>query len=247
MRRRLLAATLAVGVASAVLAQEPSAPAGLTVVLVLDATASVSTLPIPIDQRFAQVFNAFLQGLRPSDRGCVAVLTSHVHFGPITADHRELSASARVLLQIAETDRLGPSPIWDAIDEALGLAGADPSGRPAVVLFSDGKSSGNVHGLDEVIGHAQRLHATISAVVEGPGSVFLARSPQVLDPADLIDRLTSATGGRRLLDRPGDPRQRNPGPMVTLLMDALHSREPGPSHLGSFSRRVFLTQLGSPT
>jgi hypothetical protein len=144
--------------------------------------------------------------------------------GRLTADHRELSASVRGLLQIPDAERLGPSPIWDALDEALTEAASDPSGRPAVVLFSDGKSSANVHGLDEVIDHATRLHVSIHAVVEGPGSVFMARSPQALDPADLIGRLTSATGGLRLLDRPPDPRQRNPGPLVAQIMDALHGQ-----------------------
>jgi hypothetical protein len=198
-------------------------PAGLTVVLLLDVTASVSRTPMPIDQRFAQVFNAFLQGLKPADRGAVGVIAGRPRLGPLTADHRELSASVRLLLQVPDADRLGPSPIWDAVDEAVTEAAGDPAGRPAVVLFSDGKSTANVHGLDEVIDRATRLHVSINAVVEGPGSVFMARITEALDPAELIGRLTTATGGRRLFDRPPDPRQRNPGPLVAQLMDGLHA------------------------
>jgi hypothetical protein len=62
----------------------------------------------------------------------------------------------------------------------------------------------------------------VSAVIDGPSSAFLARMPLPLDPADLLERLAKATGGRRLLDRPIDPRQRNPAPLISLIMDALH-------------------------
>jgi hypothetical protein len=226
MTRWVLSAVIAIGAATGVVGQSrPDVPAGLTVVLLLDVTASVTRMPIPIDPRFAQVFNAFLQGLKPADRGAVGVIAGRPRVGPLTADHRELSASVRRLLQVPDADRLGPSPIWDAIDEAVTEAAGDPSGRPAVVLFSDGKSSGNVHGLDEVIDHSKRLHVSIHAVVEGPGSLFLARSTQALDPAELIGQLTTATGGLRLLDRPADPRQRNPGPLVAQIMDLLHAQK----------------------
>jgi hypothetical protein len=226
MTRRLLAVVIAIGAATGVAGQgRPAAPAGLTVVLLLDVTASVTRLPLPIDPRFAQVFNAFLQGLRPADRGAVGVIAGRPRVGRLTSDHRELSTSVRNLLQVPDAERLGPSPIWDAIDEAVTEAAGDPSGRPAVVLFSDGKSSANVHALDDVIDHAKRLHVSIHAVVEGPGSVFLARSTQALDPAALIGQLTTATGGLRLLDRPADPRQRNPGPLVAQIMDVLHAQK----------------------
>jgi hypothetical protein len=127
----------------------------------------------------------------------------------------------RRLLQVSDADRLGPSPLWDALDEAITLS-ADPSGRPAIVLFSDGKSSGNVHGLDEVIERARRLHVSVSVVVEGAGTFFLARTVSPLDPADLLERLTQATGGLKLLDRPTDPRLRNPAPLVARIMEELH-------------------------
>ncbi len=225
MKGRVLAAVVAFGAMTGVAGQDRSTePAGLTVVLLLDVTASVTRMPMPIDQRFAQVFNAFLQGLKPADRAAVGVIAGRPRLGPLTADRRALSASVRMLLQLPDADRLGPSPIWDAVDEAVTEAAGDPAGRPAVVLFSDGRASANVHGLDEVIDHAKRLHVSIHAVVEGPSSVFMARSTEALDPAELIGQMTTATGGRRLLDRPPDPRQRNPGPMVALIMDDLHAQ-----------------------
>jgi hypothetical protein len=218
----LFLASLGVATAGLRPRAQTTAPAGLTVVLLLDISASVSRVPVVIDQRFAQAFNAFLDGLKPADRAAVGVMTTATHFSRITGDRRTLSADARVLLQVPDGDRLGPSPLWDAIDAAVALVESDRAGRPAVVLVSDGKSSGNVRGLDEVIAHATRSRASINAVLEGPGSAFQARTTDQFDPSDLMGRLTGATGGTRLLDRPPDPRQRNPGPLVTLIMDNLH-------------------------
>jgi len=217
-----LVALLSMGPSAA--PQNVQAPAGLTVVLVIDLTASVSRVPLPIDQRFAQAYNGFVQGLKPSDRAAVGVIADKTHFGPLTGDLRQLSASARLLLQVPDANRLGPSPLWDAVDEAIALASSDPSGRPAVILFSDGKSTGNVHGLDEVVAHAKKAGVIVSAVLEGPSSAYLVRLAESPDPGELMGRLTDATGGLRLLDRPPDPRQRNPGPMVAEILNVLHQK-----------------------
>jgi hypothetical protein len=221
LRRLALAAVVWLSAPQAFEAQTPAPGERLTVVLLLDVSASVSHLPLALDPRFAQVFNAFLQGLAPADRAAVGVIARETRFSQVTSDRRELATSVRQLLQVADTVRLGPSPVWDALIEAVPVA-VDPSGRSAIVLFSDGKSAGNVHGLDEVIDRARQSRVSVSAVVEGPSTVLLARATSALDPGDAIERLTQATGGHRLLDRPPDPRQRNPGPLVSLIMEQLH-------------------------
>ena len=199
----------------------PLAAGGLTVVLLLDVSASMVRQPLLFDPRYAQVFNAFQQGLAPADRAGVGVVAGQLRLSAITSNPRDLSAAVRSLLQVPDLDRLSGSPIWDAIDETLPVA-ADPRGRSAIVLFSDGKSGGNVHGLDDVITRARLLHVAIDVVVEGPGSAFLARSDLELDPAAMLGRLAQQTGGRVLLDRPLNPRQRDPGPLVSLIMEELH-------------------------
>ncbi len=199
----------------------PPAAAGLTVALLLDVSASMTHQPLGFDPRYAQVFNAFLEGLKPGDRAAVGVIADRVQLGRVTADRRELSNAVRWLLQVPDAARLGASPLWDALDEVLPLV-ADPARRSAIVLFSDGKASGNHDGLDEVIEHARRLGVSISIVVEGPGSDSLGRTNPGLDPADALEHLAQQTGGRRLLDRPLNPRQRNPGPLIALIMEGLH-------------------------
>jgi hypothetical protein len=216
--RGAAAAALVFAAAAATpLAQALPGPGARTVVLLLDVSASMTQTPLPLDARYAHVFNAFLLGLRPGDRAALGVFAGEAEFSPVVADPRELSAVLRRLLQAPERRR-GPSAIWDAVDRALPLAGA-PGG--AIVLFTDGKAAGNMKGLDDVIAHARARGIRVHAVDEGPGTTLLARAVSSLDPARAIERLTGETGGRTLLDRPVDPRQRNPGPLVALIMDGL--------------------------
>lgn len=204
-------------------AQTATAPAierRLSVVLLLDASASMTHEPLLFDSRYAQVFNAFQLALRPGDRAAVGVLAGETRLSAPTSNARELSDAVRWLLQAPDAARLSGSPIRDGLDRTLTLA-ADPARRSAIVLFSDGKSGGNIRGLDDVIARARQLRVSISVVVEGPGSAFLARNTGELDPAAALDCLAQQTGGRRLLDRPLNPRERNPGPLVALIMEFL--------------------------
>jgi hypothetical protein len=178
----------------ALAADGPRQTSALTAALLLDVSASVSQQPLRIDDRFVRVFNAFVQKLQPGDRAAVGVLTNKLRISPLSSDVRELSGSVRLLLQSPDADRLGPTPIWDALDAAIDVV-ADGGGRPVIILYSDGRSSGNMHGLAEVLAHAKQTGAVISAVIPPP-----RLPPEHLDPADLIEQLTSATGGRRLME-----------------------------------------------
>jgi hypothetical protein len=196
----------------------PAAPS-MTAILLLDVSASVSRVPMMLEPRHVQVFNAFLAGLRAGDLAGVGVIARGFELSAVTADRRELSSAARTLLRVNDVERLGPSPIWDALDGAVAALAA-ASGRRAILLFSDGKSSGNVRGLQEVISHARESDVSISAVVEGESSP--GGTPAGLDPADLIATIVKATGGRIALDRPANPRDRNPVPMIAQMLDDLH-------------------------
>jgi Ca-activated chloride channel family protein len=80
--------------------------------------------------------------------------------------------------------RLGPWPIWDAVDTAVASLEVEP-GRRAVVLLTDGRSTGNVHGLEEVLQRAVRSAVAVSIIGED--------SPQVIEQ----------DGGRAARIRPG--------------------------------------------
>jgi Mg-chelatase subunit ChlD len=202
--------------------QTRAAPAAgesaVTVVLLLDVSASVSRLPMFVETRFVQVFNAFARGLRPGDRAGVGVISRRFQSSALVSDTRDLPTIGRRLLQVPDADRLGPSPIWDGIDSAITLVEAS-NGRLAVVLLSDGKSTGNVRGLQEVTEHARQARVSINAVIEGDSSQ--GPIPPGLDPAELIGSIVRTTGGRLLVDRPANPRDRNPAPLITQIMEGL--------------------------
>jgi hypothetical protein len=188
------------------------------VVLLLDVSASVSRLPMFIETRFVQVFNAFARGLKSGDRAGVAIIARRFQSSALVSDARDLPAVARRLLQVPDADRVGPSPIWDAIENAITLVESS-DGRLAIVLFSDGKSTGNVRGLQEVTAHARQARVSINAVIEGDS--FQGPVPPGLDPAELIGSIVGTTGGRLLVDRPPNPRDRNPAPLIAQIMDGL--------------------------
>jgi len=185
---------------------------GLTAALLLDVSASVSQQSLRLDDRFVRIFNAFVQRLQPGDRAAVGVLTNRLRLSTLTPDVRELSANVRMLLQIQDIDRLGPTPIWDALDEAITLV-ADGRGRPVIVLYSDGRSSGNLHGLADVLAHATRTRVSINVVVP-PQKLPVDH----LNPADLMEELSSATGGRRMME-PRPPG--NAAAVISQLMEGL--------------------------
>lgn len=231
MKTLILAVLVAYGVQGAIAPARPTTPAsvanpsGLSVVLLLDVSASNTRGPLAIDQRLARVLDAFLQGLTPADRGALGVVARRIRMSPLIANPREIAMTARTLLQMTDADRLGPSPLWDAVDQAVTLA-ASGTGRGAVVMYTDAKSSGNLRGLDEVIEHAKRAGVAVHVVVEGDSLFFIGPGTERLDPADLIDTLAQGTGGLRLLDRPPNPRDRNPARFITQIMETLHRVTP---------------------
>jgi hypothetical protein len=224
----MLVLTFTVGSAVAALswslpatARRPAGPADpLSVILLLDASASVSRSPMFLDSRFAEIFNAFLYGLKAGDRSAVGVIAKGARFTPLTSDPREMTTGVRALLRLLDADRLGPSPIWDATDEALTLLEGTP-GHCAIVLFTDGKASGNLHGSSEILAHAKRLGATIDAVIEGGGTRLILQPESALDPAEVVRRVAEGSGGHLWLDRPTNPRERNPAARVTQIMEGL--------------------------
>ena len=104
MRAIILAAAMAFGVQGAIGPVRPGSPplaadpAGLSIVLLLDVTASNTRGPLAIDQRLARVLDAFLQGLAPGDRGAVGVVTRRIRISTLMPTIRDLATTARALI-----------------------------------------------------------------------------------------------------------------------------------------------------
>jgi len=107
---------------------------------------------------------------------------------------------------------LGASPAWDAVDAAVTLlesqapsarTGAGASTRSvqfqarAVILVTDGRSSGNLHSLDEVILHAAAADVPVSVVVETREHIIRLTDTTSarLRPGVLLQAMAEMTGG----------------------------------------------------
>lgn len=188
----------------------------LTLVLLLDVSVSVTD----IFERGAlrQVIEtSFIGGLQPADRARIAAFGKHRFMSRgFTGDHRELQAAARAALDPRDADRYGPSPVWDAVGEAVGVLKGAP-GRRAVLLLTDGHSTGNVRGVNSVGEEAVSAGVLISVVGEDEDVVI----PQEGTTAARVRAgyalrwLADITGGRYLHD---DARPANPGPLFERLL-----------------------------
>jgi hypothetical protein len=103
----------------------------------------------------------------------------------------------------------GPSPVWDALFEAIGVV-RDQDGRRGVVLIGDGRATGNRRRFAEVVERAVLDDVAISTIAQS------ARSGNEFHPDVHPDRylkaLAAATGGSVVedeprMDRPGKTRQ----------------------------------------
>jgi VWFA-related protein len=91
---------------------------------------------------------------------------------------------------------VGASPVWDAVDAAVAALDSEP-GRRAIVMLTDGRSTGNVHSFDEAIEHASAAGVMVSVAGEAldlsvsQGGATRAR----IRASAFLDRLAAATGG----------------------------------------------------
>jgi Ca-activated chloride channel homolog len=102
----------------------------ITVVMMLDRSGSMR-------QNFRLVEaagEAFVARLRPDDKARIGSFAGKVEIHPerFTSDHAEL---VRILR--GELQDQGPTPLWNAVDEAI-TALRDQEGRRVVLVFSDG-------------------------------------------------------------------------------------------------------------
>lgn len=116
--------------------------------------------------------------------------------GDFSTDRSEQIRRLRSALSLPEAERTGPSPVWDAVDEALAALQPRP-GRQAVLLVTDGQATGNRLGLADVADRAIAAAVPINVVFTGPsGLVRQTRDTSAgVHPERPLMQLASATGG----------------------------------------------------
>jgi hypothetical protein len=193
----------------------------------------------PIALFLSPVVDGVVRRLPPGDElllGRVArTLTFDSAFG---GDRDHLSKFARELLNVPEEIRHGPTPLWDALDVAITRLTARPHPR-AVVLVTDGLSTGNRVSFDYVLKRAVEERVAMSIVCETWGAPRVTASGRVnvgdhaeqnrwhiLAPLEhtpdfFLRRLATATGGLFLSDGDGGT---NPDLQAALTKIVEHLR-----------------------
>jgi len=164
----------------------------------------------------------------------------------LSADPGTQRDGLRRALDRPARDRTGPSPIWDVLNEAMTVLESE-AGRRAIVLISDGQSTGNTVGLATVGDRAIGLGIGITVVStampmqigQTPGTAALIR------PDRPLRGLASATGGA-FVERP--PLSKGPkSPRDPLDVAAVSQRHayrltiPAPAVARPFHRVVVTT------
>lgn len=92
---------------------------------------------------------------------------------------------------------LGASPVWDAVDSAV-TALESEAGRRALILLTDGRSTGNTRSLDQAILHANAARVAVFVVGEAVDESLRqgARTPTAqVRPTASLQFMASSTGG----------------------------------------------------
>jgi VWFA-related protein len=172
----------------------------LNLVLLFDVSASVT-------RRFARndvsgrikdsVEEFFVGGLREGERARIGAFASRLALSRgFESDRRLLERALDAAFDHRRETLYGPSPIWDHTYTALDdLAGV--SGRKVLVLFTDGRGTGNHRSIEEVVEHAARLG--ISLHLFGQDSELYipqdARSAVIVKPGNHLGWIAEVTGG----------------------------------------------------
>lgn len=169
------------------------APAGpLTIVLLLDTSPSIAYV-----SKVDEIVGGMAAVLRAGDRMTIGRFGPDIVIDPVfTRDGAGLRDAARSAWD-RERDYAGPSPLWDALNTAIGALESEP-GRRVVIVVTDGKATGSLTTFSAVVRHAVLANVEVDAIVPGLPAPGLS-GPRGLAPG--------SSGGRGL---PG-PRAGIPG------------------------------------
>ena len=211
--------------------------AGLSVVLIVDATTSQ---PLKRYEINSALTTEWLLSVKPGDRVRIGVLAAPLTLTSwLPSDPRSASLLARPLIERAP---LEPSPLWDATNAAIEALAAESNAK-MILLLSDGRSNANVLGIDEVADRAIAAGVAVSSVGES-GERLLAQAGDAaatIRPDASLKWLADETGGVYLPDgvarRSVRPQQdpfayvrelirtpNRPGPLLMQLTSALRQR-----------------------
>jgi hypothetical protein len=204
-------------IVSFAIAQRP-----LVLAALVDVSVSMSRVVISDDARYGQTLETVIRELRTGDRATLGRVSLAFPIGQIASDASALDSQAKEVLRVPHVERFGPSPLADSMISAVDAIAGLPGSR-AILIWTDGRSSGNRFGQSDVIDRAVAAGVSIHVVMEQ--FPLLAANNQVRrDPCAAVASIVAATGGSCLLNvREG---RENVAPVrhVRRILDGLHQR-----------------------
>jgi hypothetical protein len=191
----------AVAVAALTLSVRPVATGSVSIALLFDVTFSVTSERVDPGGPYAKAIHAVANQFQPGDSALIGVTTSRVAFGPATrTSATDLIADWRRLLTFPASERFGPSPLFDALDAAVSRVRNLPGPR-AVVLWTDGRPTGNVLGAEEVGARAADAGVSLNVIVdEAPWVEDPKHDHLEIDRCHVFADMTRVTGGSCVLN-----------------------------------------------
>ena len=166
--------------------------ASMSIIVLLDTSRSVHWPTRPLDQQLAD----FIGTLKPDDRVMVATCCARTTFGPFRPAREDARDDLRAALDIDDDEGFAGSPIWDAMHEAITILSRQPPPR-ALIVMSDGRSSGNRHGLGDVADHAMAGGVSVNIIAKHSAQHLYqaGNTVAIVQPTAPLESLTRYTGG----------------------------------------------------
>jgi Ca-activated chloride channel family protein len=206
-----------------------AAPLPIDTLLVADLTSSVTgrlrgVWATPWPEAFSLAADRLITDLRPGDRARVmAMIGPRFVASPVWSGDRVTLQRALRVFTIPDAP-VEPSPLWDAVDEALTLFPPDAR-RRAIVVVTDGRATGNRAPLADVTERAMLAGIAVSIVELNPPtrSLGVPHSELTPGPMALLERLTTASGGVHRLVIPDARGTHNTRTAVGQILDLMRT------------------------
>jgi hypothetical protein len=195
----------------------------LRLAMLVDVSASMSYAHLNEDDRYRRTLEAVIRELQTGDRAALGRVSIKPTIGPgLSGDATALFSQVSEVLTVPDIERFGPSPLWDSLSAAIGAV-LVASGSRAVVVWTDGRSTGNRLGLEDVSDHAVPAGVSVHFVIEHfPMSA--SRGEIREDPCADVISIVTATGGSCLVNLRDKQLSVPPLRHVRRLLAALHRR-----------------------
>jgi Ca-activated chloride channel family protein len=206
-----------------------AAPLPIDTLLLADLTSSVTgrlrgVWAMPWPEAFSLAVDRLITDVRREDRARImAMIGPRFVTSPLWSGDRATLQRALRVFAIPDGP-VEPSPLWDAVDEALTLFPADAR-RRAIVLVTDGRATGNRAPLAEVTERAMLAGIAVSIVELTPPtrSLGVPHSERSPGPTALLERLTTASGGVHRLVSPDARGNHNTRTAVGQILDLMRT------------------------